>query len=168
MRVHPALLAVTVLGSLFQVPGQERRESRGPAVYKVEFDIRDGLDGTAQTSQHYSMLIDESRKGVFQAGNRVPVVPGSTRYIDVGVTINCAVHEADGKAALNGDIELTNITGQVSTGISQPIIGQRIMTFHRDVNLGAPTVIADTRRPLTPLASTAGGRQVEATVTRVN
>jgi hypothetical protein len=187
MRIPAALIAATVLVSMLPVHAQESKESRGPAVYKVEFDIREGSDGTTQPSQHYSMLIDESRKGVFQAGNRVPIAPGSPQYADVGVSIECTVHESDGKAALNGGIELTSITGQVNlSALSQPIIGQRRIAFNRIVKLGLPTVIVDDRNALPadhvsfnrtntptpgipdkPLAN-ATTRQVEATVTKVN
>jgi hypothetical protein len=183
MRISAALIAATFLGSVLTVHAQERKESSGPAVYKVEFDIRGGSDGEAHPSQHFSMLIDESRKGVFQAANRVPVATGSPQYVDVGVNIKCTVHESDGKAALLGDIELTSITGHVNlSAISEPIIGQRKIAFNTTVELGTPAVIIDDRNalaatlgkdtsasgiPAKPLA-TAATHQVEATVTKVN
>ena len=187
MRIPAALIAATFLGSALLVHAQERKESSGPAVYKVEFDIRNGSDGEAQPSQHFSMLIDESRKGIFQAASRVPVATGSPQHVDVGVNIECTVHESDGKATLHGGIELTSITGYVNwSATSQPIIGQRIMAFSTTVELGTPTVIIDDRNALPadhvffnrmntptpgipdkPLAN-AATRQVEATVTKVN
>src|SRR5580704_6662956 len=99
MRVPDVLIAAAFLGYLFPAHAQQRTESIGPAVYKVEFDIRDVSDGATQPSQHFSMLIDESRKGVFQAANRIPVATGSLQYIDVGVNIECSVQESEGKAA---------------------------------------------------------------------
>jgi hypothetical protein len=158
MRIPVALMAATFLGFVLPVHGQERKDSSGPAVYKVEFDIHDGSDGATQPDQHFSMLIDESRKGAFQAANRVPVSTGSPQYVDVGVNIECTVHESDGKAALRGDIELTRITGQVNlSGISQPIVGQRKMAFDVTVALSSPTVITSIPAP----------HQVQATVTKV-
>ena len=187
MRISAALIAATFLGSVLTVHAQERKESSGPAVYKVEFDIRGGSDGEAHPSQHFSMLIDESRKGVFQAANRVPVGTASPQYVDVGVSIECTVHESDGKAVLHGNINLTSITGQANlSAVSQPIIGQRRMAFNTTVELGSPTVIigdrnASAAKPIplnraevlssglsgTPLTQ-APTRQLEATVTRVN
>src|SRR6266404_514695 len=187
MRVPAALIAAAFLGFVLPVHAQERTGSSGPAVYKVEFDIHDRSDGATQPSQHFSMLIDESRKGVFQAGNRVPVATGSPQYVDVGVNIECTVQESDGKAALHGGIELTRITGYVNLStISQPIIAQRRMAFKVTVELSSPTVIIDERNalaanpvslnrtdfpasgiPAKPLAI-AATRQVEATVTKVN
>jgi hypothetical protein len=187
MRISVALIAAAFLGYLLPVHAQQGRESSGPAVYKVEFDIRDGSDGAIPPSQHFSMLIDESRKGVFQAANRVPVATGSPQYVDVGVNIECTVQESEGKAALRGGIELTSITGQVNlSAISQPIIRQRKSTFNVTVELSSPTVIIDDRNALaaTPISlnptdapalgisakplTIAAMRQVEATVTKVN
>lgn len=187
MRIPAALIAATFLGSALLVHAQERKESSGPAVYKVEFDIRNGSDGEAQPSQHFSMLIDESRKGIFQAASRVPVATGSPQHVDVGVNIECTVHESDGKATLHGGIELTSITGYVNlSATSQPIIGQRIMSFSTTVELGTPTVIIDDRNALAAtrvslhrtdapresqlnrLGAVAATHQVEATVTKVN
>ena len=162
MRILAALMATTFLGLMLQIRAQERQDSTGPAVYKVEFDIRDGSDAS-QPIQHFSMLIDESRRGAFQAANRVSVATGSSQYIDVGVKIECAVHESDGKAALRGDIELTRVTGQVYlSGIFQPIIGQRKLAFDVTALLGSPTVIIDDRNAIAAM------HEVQATVTKVN
>jgi hypothetical protein len=187
MRVLTALIAATFLGSALPVHAQENKEPSGPAAYKVEFDIRSGNDGEAQSNQHFSMLIEESRKGIFQAANRVPVATGSPHYVDVGVSIECTVYESDGKVFLRGAIEMTSITGYVNlSAISQPIIGQRKMAFNTAVELGTPTVIIDdlnalaahpvplnrTEAPASgiltkPLAVDAA-HQVEATVTKMN
>ena len=187
MRIPAALIAATYLGSALLVHAQERKEPSGPAVYMVELDIRNGSDGEAHPNQHFSMLIDESRKGIFQAANRVPVATGSPHYVDVGVNIECTVHESDGKAFLRGGIEITSIMGYVNlSAISQLIIGQRKMAFNTTVELGTPTVIIDDLNalaahpvslnrteapasgiPAKPLAVDAM-HQVEATVTKTN
>jgi hypothetical protein len=130
----------------------------------VEFNIRDGGEGAAQPNQHYAMVIDESRKGVFQAGNRVSVTEGSLQgpYYDVGIKMECAVRGSNGKVALSGRIELSKIDGRVSIGgITEPVIGQTKMTFNTSVELGTPTAIVDER------TSAEGKHQVEATVTKV-
>ena len=103
------------------------------------------------------------------------------------MNIECTVHESDGKAVLRGGIELTSLKGYVNlSAISQPIIGQRKVTFNSTVELGTATVIVGDRNllalppvsvnrmdvlasgiPGERLAIGAAG-QVEATVTRVN
>jgi len=187
MRIPTALIVVTFLGFVLTVQAQERKESSGPAVYKVEFDIRDSGDGETQPSRHFSMLIDESRKGVFQAGSRVQVAVTSPQYVDVGANIECMVQESDGKIALQGVIELTSIAGYVSlAAISQPIIGQRKMAFNTTVELATPAVIINDRNrsAATPVSldrtdvatpgitanppAVAAKLQVEATVTKVH
>lgn len=187
MRVLAALIVATFLGSALPVCAQESKEPSGPVAYKVEFDIRNGSDGDVQPNQHFSMLIDESRKGVFQAANRVAVATGSPHYVDVGVSIECKVYESDGKVFLRGGIEMTSITGHVNlSAISQPIIGQRKMAFNTAIELGMPTVIIDDLNalavhpvplnrtetpesgiPAKPIAVDAM-HQVEATVTKMN
>jgi len=179
MRISAALIIATFLGSALLAHAQQSKESSGPAVYKVEFDIRDS--GEAQSSQHFTMLIDDSRKGIFQAANRVPVATGSPQYVDVGVNIECTVHESDGKAVLSGAIESISIKGYVNlSAISQPIIGQRKVAFDTTVLLGKLTVIAgglpvpahrtNTLRSeisTEPPAADAT-REVKATVTKLN
>ena len=159
MRTAVGVIAAALLGYLLPLHAQEKQDSDAPAVYQVEFNIRDGGEGTAQPNQHYAMLIDESRQGVFQAGRRVPEVVGSLQgpYIDVGVKIQCSVRESNGKVALSGSIERSEIGGTVSIGgVSEPIVGQRKIVFHTSVEPGKPTVIAG-----------AAKEQVEATVTKL-
>ena len=172
MRHSITVIAAAFLCSALPVCAQREKDSSGPAVYKVEFDVRDNSDGAAKSSQHYSLLIDESRKGLLQAGNRFPVATSSPQhtYIDVGVNIDCMVHESNGKAALQGGIELSSIVPH--EGIAEPVIRQRKISFNTTLEMGTPTVIIDERKvlavspasmPTTPLAI----GQVEATVTKV-
>jgi hypothetical protein len=151
MRLAVGWIAAAAV--LLPLHAQEKKESASPAVYKVEFEIRDGGQG----SRHYAMVIDESRKGIFQAGSRVPAVENSAQgpYVDAGVKIECAVRQAEGKVALEGSVELTEPGGVVSIGgINEPIIGQKKMVFHASVEPGTRTVIVS-----------AGKHEVEATVT---
>ena len=81
MRVLGAQIAATFLGSALPVRAQEGKEPSGPAAYKVEFDIRNGGDGETQPNQHFSMLIDESRKGVPPRRHRNDQHHGSCKLI---------------------------------------------------------------------------------------
>jgi hypothetical protein len=179
MRIPAALVAATLVGS-FLSHAQEKKESSDRAVYRVEFDVRDSSEGEAQPAQHFSMLVDESRKGIFQAMSRIPAYTGSSKYIDVGANIECTVHESDGKTALRASIELTNITGYVNfSSISEPIVGQRKAVFDATVELGTRTLVVDDRDASHQLtdsqgtgavapAASASTRRVEATVTKLN
>ena len=134
----------------------------------MEFEVRDGSDGGTQPAQHFSMLIDDSRKGIFQASRRVPTYAGSSQYIDVGANVECTVREADGKALLSASIELTDITGYVNlSAISEPIIRQRKAVFHATVELGTRTLVMGRVGAVAPVVA-ASIRHVEATVTKLN
>jgi hypothetical protein len=144
MRLIIALTAATLL-----VHAQERKESAGPVAYRVEFDIRGGQ----LTARHFSMLVDDSRKGVFQ-------VTGLTTPIDVGAKIECLVHESQGKADLSATIEISEVTGQVNFGPHvEPIVGQSKAEFHTTVELGKRTVVVDEQK--------VDRQRIEATVTKV-
>jgi hypothetical protein len=153
MYIPSGLIAATILAFVSPVHAQER--------YKVEFTIKDDTGGKPQPSLHYSMLVEESRKAVFQAGSRV--ADGcSSQLVDTGADIELTAHTSDGKVAIEGAIDLTSITGHVNlSSICEPIIGQRKIVFNTAVELGKPTLILDDPKAL-PL------RQVEAVVTKVN
>ena len=104
------------------------------------------------------MTIDESRKGVFQAGNRIPADPGAPEgpTVDVGVRMECLVRPSGGQVDLQGSIEISSADGMLNAGrTAERIIGQRKLEFHKSMEQGKPAVIAE-----------AGTYQVEATVTR--
>jgi hypothetical protein len=184
MTISASLIAATLLGSALPAQAQEKKES-DPPVYKVEFNIHDGIAGKPQPSQHYSVLIEESRKAVFQATSRVPVDRGSPPYIDVGVNLDFAIHVSDGKVTLQGSVEMSKVTGQVCTGMCEPIVAQRRVEFHTAVALGTPTVLADDRAAVAIVGPfqradaaaagtanqslpTAPTQRIEAVVTKVN
>lgn len=168
MYMPAALIAATVLGFFVPVQAQETKAPGAVPLYKVEFNIRDSIDGKSP-SLHYSMLIDESRRAAFQAASRVPIDGGSTQYVDVGTNIELGVHASDGKVTLDGAIELSSITGQVNIGaINEPIIGQRKMAFSTTVALATPTTIVDERKASDAIPPTVEMRQVEVVVTKVN
>ena len=151
MRITVAVVAAALLGSL-TVHAQ---------AFKVEFDVRSSSATDTQPAQHFSMLVDQSRKGILQALSRVPTSTGASTYLDVGAKIECAVRESAGKAALSATLELTSITGYVYLGsLTEPIIGQRKAVFEATVVPGTPTVVVDSR--------TDSPYQVEATVTKLN
>jgi hypothetical protein len=126
-------------------------QSSAPTVYKVEFTVHDAV---ANSDSHYAMWIDESRRGLLQAGSR-------TNHIDVGTNIECSLNEASGRISLDGVVELSKITGTVSLGsIEEPIIGQRKVSFRATLDPGVETAIINEKNDAIPF-------QVETIVTKV-
>lgn len=134
MRFAVGLMAASFLGGLLPAHAQ---------VYQVRLEIRDAR-AADKPAQHYSMAIDESRKGVFQAGQRV----AGNAAVDTGVKIECAVRGSGDSVALNGSIEITEMAGTVSLGgsLTEPIIGQARFVWHKTVELGTPTAIVENAR----------------------
>lgn len=174
MTISATLIAAALLGFALPAQAQERKES-DPPVYKVEFNIHDGIAGKPQPTQHYSVLIEESRKAVFQAASRVPIEGGSPPDIDVGLNLDFAIRVSDGKVRLEGSLYLSKVTGHVClSAICEPIVAQRKVEFNTTVVLGTPTVLADDRAA-TPATGIPGGalsmaamQRIEAVVTKVN
>jgi len=129
-----------------------------PAVYRVEIEVHDTTAGAAQPNQHYTMLVDESRPGHFEASNRIPATgaPGGAT-VDIGTKLECSVRPSGDKIDFQGSIELSRVEGNVGSGtLVEPIIGQTKVGFHQSVTGGASV----------PIGS-AAGYHLAATVTRV-
>jgi hypothetical protein len=140
-----AAIVTVVLGGLAPMRAQQTQ------VYRLELEIRDARGTTEKPVQRFTMVIDNVRKGVFHAENRVAA---GENTVDVGTKIECAVRQSGDQVALDGVIELSEVTGTVNLGrISEPIIGQAKFTFRKTVEMGRPTVIVSE-----------GKLQVEATV----
>lgn len=187
MHISATLIAATILPLAAPIHAQDAKQPGSPSVYKVELNIRDGVEGKPHRSLHYAMLLDDSRKAVFQAASRVPIDNGSPEYVDVGVNVELTARASRGKVILNGVIELTDITGYVNlSSITEPIIGQRKIEFNTTVELEKPSVIVDDRPKSIALAGSftpsgiaamgspdrpaaiADMHQVEAVVTKAN
>jgi hypothetical protein len=162
MNIPAVLIAATLVASVPHSQAQEKKESAAPPVYKVELNIKDGGDAESQPSQHFSMLIDESRKSVFQARSRVLDGCGP-QLVDTGANIELTAHGSDGgKIALDGTIDLTSITGHVNlSSLCEPIIGERKLVFQTSVELGKTATLRDEPGALAT-------RRIEAVVTKVN
>ena len=159
MRIAAGFITVTLLGIFAPIQAQDQKTPAMAAVYRVEFDVRDANPGATEPRRHYTMVIDETRKGVFQAASRIPFNQGSPeeRSVDVGMKLECLVRQSGDKVELEGSIELSKIDGVFNSGsLSEPIIGQARLEFHKSVEPGTAAVIA-----------AAGKYQVEATVTRL-
>jgi hypothetical protein len=138
-----------------------------PAVYKVDFTIRDTGDAAAKTGRKYSMVVNERQRGTFRIGNRVPMAtsnaPGSTQYtyIDVGVNIDCTIAEQDGKVAMHADLDMSSAVNAEKNPNANPTISQIKLNIDTMIPPAKPTVVASFDDPVTSRKF-----EVEATVTK--
>jgi general secretion pathway protein D len=179
MRISLALAASAAM--LAHAPAHAQ-DSRGSAVYKVEFNIHDG-NGAAAKIRRYTLVTTANQKATIRVGSRVPTATGSFQpgvggvgvnplvntqytYLDVGVDIECIVADVNGKMVMHGTIDSSSIVeheGAHGAPPPNPTLGQTKVTLDTSVEPGKPTTVAAIDDPVT-------GRQfqVQATVTRVN
>ena len=144
----------------------------------MEINFRDGNEAGASTDRRYTLLVMESRRTVFKTGSKNPAVtetaqpqPSNTvastqfTYVDVGVNIDCLLQAVGAEVAVQGSLDLSNITGDGSpvAGVRNPVIRQTKLNVDAVVELGKPTVLASIDDPLTSRKL-----QVEVTITRAN
>ena len=126
-----------------------------PAVFKVDFTIRDSGDAGAKAGRKYSLLVNERQRGTFRVGNRVPTAtsnaPGSTQftYIDVGVNIDCTVAEQDGKFAIHADLDLSNAVNAEKNPNANPTISQIKLNIDTTLVPAKPAIVASFDDPVT-------------------
>ena len=182
MRTAVVLIFAALLPVLPPVQAQDKKESAEPAVYKVEFNIRDGSDAAAKSGRRYSMLVDASGKGRFQVGDKVPYATGSFQpgagavgvspqiamqytYLDTGVNLECRVRDLNGKISLTADIDISTITQHARDSASPPnptVAAIRISGVNALMELGKPVLIASMDDPVTTRKF-----DIEATVTKL-
>jgi hypothetical protein len=140
--------------------------TRVPAVYKVDFLIRDSGDAGAKTGRKYSIVLNEREKGTFKVGNRVPMAAGAGNtqftYIDVGVNLDCLVAEQDGKVQLRSDLDLSTAVNQEKNPTPNPTISQIRLNIQTTLTPGKPSVVASFDDPVTSRKF-----EVEANVTKM-
>ena len=179
MRLSLALAAAALL--MVQWPARAQ-DARGPAIYKVDFDIHDSGDAAGK-ARHYTLLTSANQKAIFKVGSRVPVATGSFEpgtggganplvntqytYIDVGVSIECTVGDVNGRLMMHGNIDVSTIlkheAATPSANPPNPTVAQTKLQLDTAVDPGKPTVVAAIDDPATMRQF-----QVQATVTRVN
>lgn len=142
--------------------------SRGPAVYKVDFTIRDSGDAGAKMGRKYSIVVNERQKGTFKVGNRIPMATGGSAgntqftYVDVGVNIDTFIAEQDGKVELRADLDLSTAVMPEKNPTPNPTISQIRLAIETTLTPGKPTVVASFDDPVTSRKF-----EVEANVTRL-
>jgi len=125
MTPRHVLLAAIASTALLPLHAQNLKE--GTPVYKVEINFREGNEAGATTDRRYTLLAMESQRTVFKAGSKNPAVTETAQpqggnsvastqftYIDVGVNIDCLLQAVGAKVAMQGSLDLSNITGDTA------------------------------------------------------
>lgn len=168
-----AFAAAAAMAALLPLHAQTRETA---PLYKVELNVRDGADRNAASDRRYTLLVNDSQKGIIKVGSKSPVATGSTTagnapvtqftYLDVGVNIECTVHAVGDRALMHGSLDLSSIATESTPpigGVRNPTIRQTKVDLDTSVELGKPTVVASIDDPLS-----ARTLQVEATITKAN
>lgn len=170
-----SLVAIAILGGV-AVLGQDN--SAGMAVYKVDFRIQDAGDASASGGRRYTIMVTQGAQGIFRLGQKVPYATGSSQangstvvntqfqYAEVGVNIDCRVHdELNHMVRLNTNLEMSSVlTNDRSAGApATPTIAQSKVVVDALLVPAKPTLIASVNDPATKRRL-----DVEATVTRTN
>jgi hypothetical protein len=178
MRIHAVLLAAASLAAVLPLHAQDP-EDAGP-LYKIEINFRDANESGAMADRRYAMLVSDSKKAVFKAGSRSPVVTGSTlppatgatagtqfAYLDIGVNIECTLRATGNRVTIHAAFELSSLAPNDSppavAGVRNPTVRQTRLELETTVELGKPAVVASIDDP-----ATARKLEVEATVTKAN
>jgi type II secretory pathway component GspD/PulD (secretin) len=149
-------LAAKLIADVDQAQPQARGPAGGGSTYKLAFVLNEFENGKKVNSRSYSMLALEDRRGQFRVGSRVPVATGSVsggssstvntqfQYLDVGVNIDCRVTGTEDNLALDGTVEVSQISmpSQSPGALNQPVIRQSKTAFGAGVPVGKQTLLA--------------------------
>ena len=142
MKLSLPLTAAVLFGAALSAPAQQA----APApVYRVQFELQPDSGTKNLPTRHFTMLVQQSRTGILQAIDTMPVeTGGAPATVDVGATIECSVKESEGKFQLHANLEVSRIAGMVNTGgIAQPIVAQKKLSINKTVEPGAATQVTD-------------------------
>jgi hypothetical protein len=141
-------------------------QSAAGTAYRIDFNLRDKAGAAPAVSRQYSMLVEEGGSGNVRIGTKIPyaVNPNQFQYADIGVNLDCKLHERGSSIALNVNVEISDtlVPTDPKTPPGQPIINQFRSGVSTVVQPGKPTVILS-------LDGANGNHkyEVEATVNRV-
>lgn len=172
--------AILALVSLL-APVVHAQDSLGePAVYKVEFTIRDASHAAAQTGGHYVLLVGANEKGYFKVGEKVPYATSSFQpgagaggpppvmqytYLDTGMNIECRITEMNGKITLIAQLDISAVQHDKTVAMNppNPTVAQIRLSARALMTPGKPLQIVSLDDPVTMKRF-----DVEAKVTKLN
>ncbi len=162
--------ALAIAAALLLSGPTKAQDKTDTAVYKVDFNIRDGQDTTAKAGRRYTLLARNNNKSVFKVGDRIPYAntsgPQETHYsyLDTGVNIECIARESNGKVALYAELDMTALVpGPRPTAGPNPVVAQTHFSINTVLSPGQPMLVASFDDPVTTRKL-----DVEATISKVD
>jgi type II secretory pathway component GspD/PulD (secretin) len=181
-----ALAAVAMLG-LPNVAFSQEAPKAAPAqaaekpakqlsVYRLEFAVREVEEGKRLNVRSYTMSAQDGDRASIRVGNRIPYVTGSLgakgelastqfQYYDVGINIDCRLHEREGYVLLDSvSIDISSVVkgDEGTSGTPNPVVRSARAQVDAAVTPGKPTMV-------TTLDDVSSNRryEVEVTATKV-
>ena len=120
-----------------ETPSSEPTAALPPAVYRVEYVMREIEKGKPVNARTYVLMAHSDLKGkadkaAFRVGSRVPIlksastpgspVPASVEYYDIGMNIDCRLWETDKGLIVDTYFEMNSVAGsEPSSTPSTPV-----------------------------------------------
>src|SRR5947209_20045237 len=107
MRILTTLIILTAL--LMPLAADDKPAAN---VYRLDFTLRDTLQGQPAKIRHYSMLLEPDNWGRLTVGTKVPYTTEKDKYnfADVGVSIRARVAERSDRVDLQTQFEVSSLT----------------------------------------------------------
>lgn len=144
------------------------------SVYRLEFSVVEMAEGKRVNSRTYIMSIANGSNGNIRVGNRVPYATASLgsgttlahtqfQYEDVGIAIDCSLHEREDFVLLrNVGIDISSVAQEHTPEIPNPVLRSVRARVDVAVTPGKPTMVTT----LDDVSST-HRYEVEVTATKV-
>jgi hypothetical protein len=107
-----------------------------PAVYRVEYVVREIEKGKAVNARTYVLIAQSGLKGkgperaAVRVGSRVPIATGTPKsdnasytYLDIGINIDCTLWDTDKGLIVHTNLEMNSVANsEMSSTPSTPVI----------------------------------------------
>ena len=120
-------------------------EAKAPAVYRLDFVVRELNGGKTLNSRNYTLSAREGEWEKVRVESRIPfkIAENSVRYEEAAIGIDCRVQESERGLLLSTKFQATSFApGGEATGDSATVV-RRQLSLSEDsiVALGKPTII---------------------------
>ncbi len=102
------VLAILLAGAATQLPAQINAPPEDG--YRLDFTIHETQHGQQPKEHRYSLVLNADNWGKVTAGSKVPYLTEKDKYnyADVGVSINCRLHERGSQVFFEGKFEMSS------------------------------------------------------------
>lgn len=125
-------------------PAPEAKPAKPLSIYRLTFNVHEGEDGQRLNSRQYVMVMEENGDCAVRSSSRVPVElkPQEFQYMDVGLNLDCNIHERDGHVALEVTLEINNFATPAQEKESRPLVRNIRARLDTAVPLDKPTIVS--------------------------